>query len=334
MVKWMHSALPVAITSITRKSLVRFFGWSSLTVLMAFLVNDYLIFWRDWPSVLGEDGNVMDWRKWAQVALYSIAILGAGLYVVSTGSQSLRRDRAWIVLINSYLIRTVFWAVLLIGIVDFLLAFLRGEELLTGIIGSEWALLLKNNHFRGQYVHMSLVCVSGIIAAMTRSIGVTWLSLLIVVSELLLVVSRFVFSYEQDYMADLVRFWFAPIFMAGCAYALRNESHVRIDVLYADLSVRSKGIVNACGAVLLGMPFCWLILFVGTSGRTGIINSALLTFEIEGLGNGLYLFYLMTVFMGVFAVTMLVEFVGVLFDAMADVWLEPGGRAHETASIQ
>lgn len=330
----MISALPSARDQIRGRALVRFFGWGTLAVLATFLFNDYLTYWRGWPGALGGNADAADGREWIQIGLYGAAVLVAAIFVLSAIDRSLRKEREWIIRINSYLIRTVFWSVLLIGIVDFLLAFLRGEGLLVGIVGMDLAQLLKNNHVRGLYVHMSLVGVSAVIAAITRTIGVTWLSLMIVVSELLLVVSRFVFSYEQDYMADLVRFWFAPIFMAGCAYALRNESHVRIDVLYADLSARSKGIVNACGAVLLGMPFCWLILIVGTSGKTGIINSALLTFEIEGLGNGLYLFYLMTVFMGVFAVTMLIEFVAMLFDAMADVWLEPGGSAHETTSIQ
>lgn len=330
----MKSAWPDLRDLICGRALVRFFGWATLAILAAFLFNDYLTYWRGWPGALGGNAAAADGREWVQAALYGAAVLGAAIFVVSAIDRPLRKEREWILRINSYLIRTVFWAVLLIGFVDFLLAFLRGEELLVGMIGSKWAQVLQNNHFRGQYIHMSLVGVSAVIAAMTRTIGVTWLSLMIVVSELLLVVCRFVFSYEQDYMADLVRFWFAPIFMAGCAYTLRSESHVRIDVLYADLSARSKGVVNACGAVLLGMPFCWLILIVGASGKTGVINSALLTFEIEGLGNGLYLFYLMTVFMGVFAVTMLIEFIGLLFGAMADVWLEPGRSEHETTSSQ
>lgn len=316
------------------KSLVRLFGWASLAVLAAFLVNDYLTYWRGWPGASSANADVADGRKWLQIALYGAAFLGAAVYVAQAIDRPLRQEREWIVRINSYLIRSVFWAVLLIGTADFLLAFLRGEDLLIGIVGVDLSQLMQNTQIRGLYIHMPLVGISAVVAAITRTIGVTWLALMIVVSELLLVLSRFVFSYEQDYMADLVRFWFAPIFMAGCAYAMREESHVRIDVLYADLNARSKGFINASGSILLGMPFCWLILIVGTSGRAGIINSALLTFEIEGLGNGLYLFYLMTVFMGVFAVTMLIEFVGVLFDATADVYREPGGREHESTGIQ
>ncbi len=314
--------------------IARLFGWTSLSVLAVFLLNNYLTYWHGWPGASVANADVASGREWLQFSLYGAAILGVAIYVGIANNRSVQKEREWILRLNSYLIRTVFWSVLLIGIVDFLLAFLRGEGLLIGTVGTELAELLHKNQFRGLYIHTSLIGVSAVIAAMTKSIGVTWLSLMIVVSELLLVMSRFVFSYEQDYMADLVRFWFAPLFLAGCAYALREEGHVRIDVIYSDFSKQSKGLVNAFGSVLLGMPFCWLILIVGTSGKTGILNSSLLTFEIEGLGNGLYVFYLMTVFLGVFAVTMLIEFVGVLFGAMADVYYEPDRREDDPVCVQ
>lgn len=304
-------------------AMARFLGWASLSILAVFLFNNYLTYWHGWPGASGANADVTSANNWLQSSLYGIAILGTTLYIIVSQNRSIRLERRWVLRFNSYLIRTVFWSVFLIGFFDFLLAFLRGEGWLLGTIGAELSDLLHNNKFRGQYIHISLIGISAVIAANTKGIGIIWLSLMIVVAELLLVMSRFVFSYEQDYMADLVRFWFAPLFLAGCAYAMREEGHVRIDILYADLSKKSKGIVNALGCIFLGMPFCWLILFVGTSGKTGILNSALLTFEIEGLGNGLYVFYLMTVFLGVFAVTMLIEFIGVLFGAVADVFCEP-----------
>lgn len=304
----------------------RFLGWSSLAVLVAFLFNNYLTYWLGWPGFSRAFADAPDLRSILQTGLYGVAILVVVSYLFLTRSRDLRQERDWIVRINSFLIRTVFWSVLLIGLVDFSLAFLRGEELLVGMIGDELFRLLMKAEVRGAYVHMSLVGIAIVIGAFTRSIGVMWLSLLIVIAELLLVVSRFVFSYEQDYMADLVRFWYAPLFLIGSAYALREEGHVRIDVLYAGLDPKAKSIINACGAVFLGMPFCWLILVVGTSGKAAIINSSLLTFEIEGIGNGLYVFYLMTVFIAVFAVSMMIELVGTLFDAVAD-YRQEGDRS-------
>lgn len=313
---------------------VRIFGWATLTVLAAFLLNDFLTYWLGWPGTFGIDSGGSNVRSLAQAGLYAAAIVFAAIYVLRSRERSLRADRDHVFRINSFLIRAAFWAVLLIGLVDVSLAFLRGEDLLESLVGKQLAFSLTRPEIRGAYVHMPLIAASIVIAAVTRSIGIVWLALLVVVAELLIVMFRFVFSYEQLYMTDLVRFWYAALFLFGCAYTLRGEGHVRVDVLYAYFTPRTKGLVNAIGTALLGMPFCWLILVFGMSGKRGVINSALLTYEIEGLGDGMYILYLMTVFMGMFAITMLIEFVGFLFDAAADWRQEPGGRSHDAHVIQ
>lgn len=310
---------------------VRIFGWAVLSFLAAFLFNDFLTYWLGWPGAFGGSASA---HAWVQLGLYGAAIAFALSYVLGNRERSLRTERDLVFRINSFLIRAAFWAVLLIGLVDITFAFLRGEDLLDGLVGKQLAFSLKRAEIRGAYVHMPLIVVSILVAAFTRTIGVVWLALFIVIAELLIVMSRFVFSYEQLYMTDLVRFWYAALFLFGCAYTLREEGHVRVDVLYAHYTARTKGLINALGTVLLGMPFCWLILIVGMWGKTGIINSSLLTYEIEGLGDGLYILYLMTVFMGMFAISMLIEFVGFLFDAVADYRQEPGGRGHDAHVLQ
>ena len=56
-----------------------------------------------------------------------------------------------------------------------------------------------------------------------RDISFTWLDLMCVLAEFLIVVTRFVFSYEQAYMVDLVRFWYAGLFLFASAYTLVEE---------------------------------------------------------------------------------------------------------------
>lgn len=298
--------------------IVRILGWASLAVLAAFLINDFLTFWLGWPGASRAGSAGTDARSWAPAGLYAAAVALAALYALQTRRRSLREDSERVFRVNAFVIRAAFWAVLLIGLVDICLAFLRGEDLLVGLVGKAVAFDLGKAAFRGRYVHMPLIAIAVVIAAITRTIGVVWLALLIVVAELLIVMFRFIFSYEQLYMTDLVRFWYAALFLFGCAYTLREEGHVRVDVFYAGFTSRTKGLVNALGTLLLGMPFCWLILIVGMSGRTGIINNALLSFEIEGLGDGLYVLYLMTVFMAIFAISMLIAFTGFLFAGAAD----------------
>jgi len=299
------------------------FGWIMLSVLAAFLFNNFLTYWLGWPGAVGVAGHASLVRSWTQAGLYPAAFAIGVTFAFRNFEYSLRAECQRISKVSSFVIRGAFWAVLLIGLSDFVLAFLRGEDLLIALVGKEFAAKLVRADFRGTFVHMPLIGLSLVVAAFTRSIGIVWLALLIVIAELLIVMSRFVFSYEQVYMTDLVRFWYAALFLFGCAYTLREEGQGRVEVLYANFTSRPKGLVNALGTLLLGMPLCWLILVIGLSGKTGIINSALLNFEIEGLGDGLYVLYLMTVFMGIFAISMLIEFVSFLFNSVADFLEEP-----------
>ena len=143
----------------------------------------------------------------------------------------------------------------------------------------------------------------------TRSVGFIWLAVLVVGSEFLIVLSRFIFQYEQAFQGDLVRFWYAALYLFASAYALIHEGHVRVDVLYTGFSERKKAWTNAIGSFVFGIPLCLIILFLGMGGKASIINGPVISFEITQQGsNGLYLLYLMAVYLAVFAVTMLIQF--------------------------
>jgi len=63
------------------------------------------------------------------------------------------------------------------------------------------------------------------------------------------------------------------------------------------------------GSLLLGIPLCLIVIFLGLSGKASIINGPVLSFEITQQGsNGLYLLYLMAIYLIVFAVSMLTQF--------------------------
>lgn len=329
-----HTILKRSPNSESGVVIVRIFGWVTLTFLAVFLVNNYLTFWLGWPGSLSSNVGDFDARSIVQIGLYVAAFAFVVFYVFRDRQRSLRSESRQISCFNSFLMRAAFYAVLLIGLIDASLSFLRSEDLLDGLVGKEFARTLMSAEVRGIFVHMPLIALSIVIAVITRTIGVIWLALLIVVAELLIVMLRFVFSYEQVYMTDLVRFWYAALFLIGCAYTMREDGHVRVDVFYAKFSPKAKGLVNAIGTLLLGMPFCWLILLIGTNGKTGIINSALLSFEIQGLGDGMYILYLMTVFMGIFAISMLIQLVSFLFDAVADYLEEPGSRSDDASRVR
>ncbi|MES0811853.1 TRAP transporter small permease subunit [Roseibium sp. SCPC15] len=317
----------------------RLFGWIVLAVMAAFLLNNYLTYWQNLPGIAPifggrANGSLPLLWSWLQLGLYAVLVIWAFAYVLRSGQTTLRQDSLKISNINAFIIRAAFFAVLIVGLVDTVISFLRVEGLLADVVGSALADDLGKSRFRGAYVHMPLIGLSVVIAAFTRTLGFTWLALLVVVAELLIVIGRFVFSYEQAFLADLVRFWYAALFLFASAYTLLEEGHVRVDVFYAGMAAKTKGYVNAIGSVVLGMSLCAVILIIGMGGKQNIINSPILTYEVTQAGFGLYVKYLMAGFLGVFAVSMMVQFVSYFMDAVADIRGEPGGRDHDSHTIQ
>lgn len=54
---------------------------------------------------------------------------------------------------------------------------------------------------------------------------------------------------------------FAAVFLLGAAWALREDAHVRVDVLYGRLGPRGKAWTDLLGAILFLLPFCALMLW-------------------------------------------------------------------------
>ena len=311
--------------------LIRSLGWSLLALLAAYLINVVLTFWFDWPGInqifgwnTNGDGGVT--LSAVQLAFYGFAVVVAVLGVIKTGARTLRQDERFIADMNGVLIRMCFWVVCFVGLADFAVSFLRVEGLLDGLVGSEMGANLGRAQFRGLYVHTPVILLGIVVGAFSRTLGFHWLALLVVAAELFIVFSRFVFSYEQAFIGDLVRFWYGALFLFASAYTLLDDGHVRVDLLYAGFRHEMKGKINRMGALLLGIPLCWIILFVGMWTKASVIVSPILVFEITQAGFGLYIKYLMTGFLGIFAVTMMIQFVSQLFAATADARGEPGAR--------
>lgn len=306
--------------------LTRLFGWAMLATLFTYLANNYLTISRDMPGVGQLFSGNFSLGALLQLGLYAAGIAVAAYFVKAKSHRTLRDDAKIITGFNTYLIRGCFWAVLLVGIADMSISFLRVEGILGNFVSADMVKELGRSNFRGTYVHYPLIATGFFIALFTRTLGFHWLALLIVIAELTIVITRFVFSYEQAFMGDLVRFWYAALFLFASAYTLLHEGHVRVDVLYAGLSRRSKGRVNVIGAILFGMVLCWTILIIGFKGKASIIYGPLANFEVSQSGFGMYTKYLMAGYLGVFAISMLIQFVSQLFEARADVRNDPGAR--------
>lgn len=64
-------------------------------------------------------------------------------------------------------------------------------------------------------------------------------------------------------MQELEWHWFSVMFLMGLGYTLRENGHVRVDVLYDTLSQKKKSWINLIGSIIFALPFCSLIVFYG-----------------------------------------------------------------------
>lgn len=304
----------------------RFLAWGVVATLFAFLINTYLSFWLGWPGAAAAFGGSGGVLAWVQALIYAAGVVGSAVFAYRTPQRTLRQDYAAMTAIATYVVKVAFWIVFLVGIVDAIVSFLRVEGLLPGLFGEEATKALGRNQFRAPWIHGPLIVASFVLAARVRSMGFQWLALLVVVAELQIVISRFIFSYEQAFMGDLVRMWYAGLFLFASAYTLIEEGHVRVDVLYSGFDQRRKGLVNAVGSAVLGLPFCWTIILLGMSKPTSIITNPILSLEVTQSGFGMYIKYLMAGFLAVFAVSMAIQFAGYFLEGIADYRGDAGKR--------
>ena len=336
-------ALPPATGTTT--VVARAVAWAVVATMAVYVWSTYMIYWWDWPSMvdLGHDlgivagkapANFNSGLAWLQAGVYVAAALGALGFAQMTSARPLRADSGSLYALSAYLVRATYWAVLLVGLADMIISFLRVEDLLKGLVGDAMASSLGRAQFRGLYVHTPLLVVSLVIAYVTRSLGFVWLGLLVLLAEFQIVITRFVFSYEQAFMGDLVRFWYAALFLISSPYTLIEEGHVRVDVLYAGFSRRTKAVVNMFGSLILGVIFCWVVLALGTWTKSSVIVGPLLTFEVSQSGFGMYIKYLMAGLLGIFAITMMVQFVGYFLHSLANYRGDPGERLPDSDTTQ
>lgn len=291
-----------------------------------FILNNFLIHLLGWPGAYsgmaalglldGADMPAAGLTGFLQLAGFLVAFLLPAYLTYKLSSDGfesrLEVSEARLRKGASYVVSFAFWSVMFVGAADAIISFMRIEGFLEPLIGKELTSNLGRSVWRGSFVHLPLMVVSAVIAARYRGIHFIWLATLIVVAELLIVVARFIFSYEQAFMGDLVRFWYAALFLFASAQTLIEEGHVRVDVVYASLSERTKSWVNVIGAAALGAPLCWTILMRGLWEKTSVINSPLLNFETSQSGFGMYVKYLMAGFLIIFAFSMLLQFSGVI----------------------
>lgn len=83
-----------------------------------------------------------------------------------------------------------------------------------------------------------------------------WLTLFMVIITFIVVVMRYVFDAGLIWLQESVIWMHAVVFMLGAAYTLQQEDHVRVDVLYRDMTPRRRALVDLVGVITFLFPLC------------------------------------------------------------------------------
>ena len=322
----------VSLKEHTVFSMIRFIGLSSAFLALVYVINNFIIFnfgaagflhTLNLGSFSGVEVPKTGFSKQASIfgTIQTIIIFGIVGYLAyrAFSTSKLRDDADLLDWISAYIIRAAFWAVLIVGLTDAVLSFLRVEGFHKVLFGENAGAAIALPSARGLYVHIPLMILAALIALRDKSVSLVWLALLVVVAEFLIVIARFIYGYEQTFMGDLVRFWYAALFLFASAYTLKEDGHVRVDVFYAGLKRKTKSTLYISGIVFFGLPLCWLILARGMWVKSILINSPMLNFETSMSGFGMYVKYLMAAFLIIFALSMIFQFTAYLLNSMADI---------------
>lgn len=130
-----------------------------------------------------------------------------------------------------------------------------------------------------------------------------WCCVGLILVQIVIVMLRYVFGLSFAWLSEAVLYLFAAIFMIGAASALRDDAHVRVDILREKMSPRGRAIVDLAGCFLFAFPVMILIL---SAVRPSLARSWA-QFEGSRETSGLPILFLFKTLVPVFALLLLLQ---------------------------
>lgn len=101
---------------------------------------------------------------------------------------------------------------------------------------------------------------------------IAWLTAFMALVTVVVVVLRYAFDQGAILLQESVIYLHGIVVMLGIPYALKENAHVRVDLLYSRWSQRTQTLIDVCGHVLFLIPVSLFILlhtwdYVGASWR-------------------------------------------------------------------
>lgn len=106
-----------------------------------------------------------------------------------------------------------------------------------------------------------MLAISNLIDLITVGIGklLAVLMLPMVILVFANAMLRYVFGVGHVWLSEAIGYCFAILAVGLAGWALKENEHVRVDILYTSVSRRKRALIDILGTLLLLFPFLWLM---------------------------------------------------------------------------
>ena len=132
---------------------------------------------------------------------------------------------------------------------------------------------------------------------------VSFLTVIMILVVLLIVVSRYFLQIGSIALQESLTYLHALTFLAGIAFTLKEDGHVRVDIFYRHFSLRRQALINICGSLLFLFPLCFLIIYCSWD----YVLASWLIAETSAENNGLPYVYLLKSLLIVMPIMLLIQ---------------------------
>ena len=151
-----------------------------------------------------------------------------------------------------------------------------------------------------------LIAALGRISDAAQSVAV-WLAGLMVLTQILVIIGRYVFDWSASWATEIIIYSFAGLFLFAASSALKNDAHVRVDIFRENMSSRQKAGIDMAGIYIFLIPICLLVLWSSIS--PSFIRSWL-QFEGSRESDGLPIYFLFRTLVPTFGILLLLQALG------------------------
>lgn len=111
----------------------------------------------------------------------------------------------------------------------------------------------------------TLLRIEAILNRLMDWIGAVCAGLLILLVGIIAwnVVARYAFQASSLGLEELSWHFYSAIFLLAMPFALRTDSHVRVDLLYENFRPKTQALIDLLGSAVFLLPFCIVVIWSG-----------------------------------------------------------------------